>query len=556
MRLLDQFQRLSRGVAKMPGPGIAEVADMLACSERHARTVLKRMQAEGWLRWQSGLGRGNRSVLTLLKPPEALRLSQLQSLVAEGRLEAAFHRLSPAERQRLRESLPGFLGTSPSGGLRIPFYRPLHGLDPIDVHRRTEAHILRHVCARLVAYDREAGAIVPALAHHWEVDGARWRFWLRPNLRFHDGRPVRAEDAARCLLRLRDEAGAHRFMFAHVKSVRASGNRLDVDLTHADYLFPNCLAHHTAGIVPAGDWQRADFAARPVGAGPFRLVRNNEFRVSLAAFPDYFGPRPLLDEIELWVVPPGSALPRCDVSFAHEHAPPSDWQNLRQLEQGCSFAVFNPARPAFAKSSYRLAWGQWVRDAARPAMELLGQVPAEGYLPGWHHLEKSRHARPKVPATLTIATYVAPSNVALAEQVAARFREAGTQVRLMVLEYPDFVRFHWLRRADVFIAAEVMEDDQEYELVAALAGNGLFRQWLPAKSRRALSVLARRIRAEPAKGRRAELIEDGFARIVADGYLIPLGHSLQSVDFAPRLGGVQLAQCGWLDFCRLWFKEA
>ena len=46
----------------------------------------------------------------------------------------------------------------------------------------------------LVARDRNF-AIEPALAVSWQpVDAKRWRFKLRPNVKFHDGTPFTADD--------------------------------------------------------------------------------------------------------------------------------------------------------------------------------------------------------------------------------------------------------------------------------------------------------------------------------------------------------------------------
>jgi SgrR family transcriptional regulator len=193
-RLVEQYARLAQDQPTHARQPLAVIAERLCCGERNARLLLGRMQSLGWLRWTPGRGRGQLSQLTLWQDPGALRVQQLHGLLAQDRIETAFAGLPAAAQQRVQAALPGFLGASPGGGLRFPFYRPLHALDPIHVTRRTEANLISQLCDRLTVYDRDAEAIRPALAHHWEAsdDGRLWRLWLRPGLRFQDGRPLRA----------------------------------------------------------------------------------------------------------------------------------------------------------------------------------------------------------------------------------------------------------------------------------------------------------------------------------------------------------------------------
>ena len=335
MPLLHQFLRLADGLPAQSTLALPAVAGRLCCSERNARLLLGRMQEQGWLRWTPGRGRGRLSSLELLHDPATLREQHWQGLIEQGRLEAAFGALPPSARSRMKAALPAFLGAAPGGGLRMPFYRPLHALDPIQVTRRTEAHLVAQVCDGLTAFDRERDAIVPALAHHWEShdDGRRWRLRLRPGLRFHDGRPVRAADAAASLLRLRDTAGPHRALMAHLAHARCDGPGLELALSEPDQLLPHRLAHHSTAVLPEGDWSRPDFARLPVGAGAFRLVRNNDHRATFTAFEGYWRERALLDEIELWVVPTNSTLPTVDLRLGQSAGASADeaWRDRKSV---------------------------------------------------------------------------------------------------------------------------------------------------------------------------------------------------------------------------------
>jgi len=566
MPLLHQFVRLADGLPKDSRLSIDAVAERLCCTPRNARLLLGRMQAEGWLRWTPGRGRGRLSTLQLRHHPGELRDAHLRALIGDGRLEEAFDSLPASARSRLQSALPAFLGPAPGGGLRIPFYRPLHALDPIDVTRRTESHLITQVCEGLAGFDRERDAVVPALAHHWESEdgGRHWRLWLRPGMRFHDGRPLRARDAQATLLRLRDTPGPHRALMAHLRDVAIAGDRIDLQLSQPDHLLAHRLAHHSAVIVPEGDWERADFATFPVGAGPFRVLRNNDYRATFGAFEGYWRERPLLAEVDLWVVPDGSPMPEVDVRQGHVAAeqplPSHDWHRLQQAEQGCDCVLLNPARPRFATAAARLAIGRWLRAHVQRRAMPPSHRPARGWLPSFEHLPapRARDAAtpPPLPSSVRIVTYQLGQHIELANAVAAAMTGAGSRVRIEVLSAPEFAAQGWRDDFDVAITGEVLSDDLAFGQFSALSSDGQFHAWLPAGMRRWLAARCRAIAAEPSAATRAAWMEEAFARITHAGGVMPMRHLLQAVDHAPHLGGVSLTRCGWMDLRRLWIRAA
>ena len=405
---------------------------------------------------------------------------------------------------------------------------------------------------------------MPALAHHWERldDGRRWRFWLRPGLRFHDGRACRAADAAASLRRLRDTAGPHRALMAHLRETAVDGDRLELVLGEPDHLLLHRLGHHSAAVLPADDWLRPDFATRPVGAGAFRLLRNNDYRATLGAFEGYWRERPLLAEIDLWVVPAGADLPRVDLrlgQFAEDDRPQAtDWHRLAQPEQGCDCVLLNPARSPFATAAARLQVGRWLRaHVAQRALPAQWRV-ARGWLPGFAHLPAPVAADaarpPRLPAALHIVTYELDQHRALAQAVADAARAAGSRPTIEVLPAPVFARWDWRHDADLAVTGEVLYDDLAFGQFSALAGEAQFHAWLAPGLRRWLAGRCRQVAAEPSPACRSALMEEAFARVTAAGAVLPMRHMTQRLDHAPHLGGVSLARCGWMDFRRLWIR--
>lgn len=88
MRLIDQFHRLGELLDEQGGqPGLPALARALNCTERNARSLLRKMEAQGWLRWEAARGRGHFSKLTMLVAPQHAVLDRLSCLLEDGELE-------------------------------------------------------------------------------------------------------------------------------------------------------------------------------------------------------------------------------------------------------------------------------------------------------------------------------------------------------------------------------------------------------------------------------------------------------------------------------------
>ena len=369
------YQRLYHARHGQSGPArLEQVAEQLCCSPRHARAVLATLAGHGWLQWQAGRGRGQLSQLHFHTHPATLEADALQQHLARGDIESAMQQLTPASRQRLGELLPAYLGVQPGSEqrLRIPFYRPLHSLDPVQINRRTECHLIRQLFDGLTCYQRDSGRIEPALAHHWQHDTSlqQWRFVLRPGVLFHHGRPLEGEDVRQTLYRLRDEPGPFQRLFAHVQSVQLPAPReVQITLSQPDALLPHRLADHCAVILPRERWPQADFGRLPSGTGPFRLSINNAHRATLRAFERYWQARPLLDEVDIWVVNDDATRARLDVRLGYHGATPPQGQYTLQAEPGCSYVCANPATLDASQRAALAAWlhpAQWPADLGRP----------------------------------------------------------------------------------------------------------------------------------------------------------------------------------------------
>jgi peptide/nickel transport system substrate-binding protein len=93
-------------------------------------------------------------------------------------------------------------------------------MDPYAYYSVINLGFLANVYEGLVRFNRDYKP-EPALATSWErVDPIRWRFKLRPNVKFHNGDPFTAEDVAASLLRASNQNSPFRPAAYWIKDVK------------------------------------------------------------------------------------------------------------------------------------------------------------------------------------------------------------------------------------------------------------------------------------------------------------------------------------------------
>jgi peptide/nickel transport system substrate-binding protein len=144
--------------------------------------------------------------------------------------------------------------------------------------------LFRLVFDTLVSVDGQ-GKALPALAVSWRAESGdqRWQFWIRKNVKFHDGSPLTPEAVAASLR----TANPDWMVIAENDSLVIQTNANDPDLLDELAMARNSVAKKVNG----GTW---------VGTGPFRIANwQPQKNVTLGAVEDYWGGRAFLDAIEV-----------------------------------------------------------------------------------------------------------------------------------------------------------------------------------------------------------------------------------------------------------------
>jgi peptide/nickel transport system substrate-binding protein len=192
--------------------------------------------------------------------------------------------------------------------LRVALYSDLQGLDPHVTLQYQTLSALSNVFEGLTRLDARM-EVQPALALSWEnPDNVTWRFHLRPGVRFHDGRPLRAADVVYSLERARHHSRTQLAnLLVAVRDVRRvddSTVEIKTDRFHSVLL--NKLAMPL--VMPEGT---ADEPPAAIGTGPYRVASyTSGVGLNLEAFADYWGGRPPVARAELSFV--GDGLERAD----------------------------------------------------------------------------------------------------------------------------------------------------------------------------------------------------------------------------------------------------
>jgi len=180
-----------------------------------------------------------------------------------------------------------------------------------------DADISRLIFSGLLRYDREL-QLAPDLASHWEKteDQKTYTFTLKENIKWHDGRPLTADDVVFTFQSLKDPDFKSPLLisFRGVEIEKVNDLTVKFILPEA---YPSFLEVLTAGILPEHIWGEippinanlTEYNLKPIGSGPWKFKSltkdqlGNIKSYTLTPASDYYGPKPYLEKIILKFYP-------------------------------------------------------------------------------------------------------------------------------------------------------------------------------------------------------------------------------------------------------------
>lgn len=192
---------------------------------------------------------------------------------------------------------------APAQTLRWASQGDAQTMDPHSQNESMTNMVNGQVYERLVSRDRHLN-IVPGLASEWtQVTPLLWRFKLRPNVKFHDGSPLTADDVVYSIQRAREPTSLVA-VYANALGTPRRVDDLTVEFSLLSYN-PIFLQHLDSMWIMSKAWCEQHRVLRPLdfknreeaysglhanGTGPFMLVtRQPGIKTVYRRNPNYWG---------------------------------------------------------------------------------------------------------------------------------------------------------------------------------------------------------------------------------------------------------------------------
>jgi peptide/nickel transport system substrate-binding protein len=181
-------------------------------------------------------------------------------------------------------------------------------LDPGLQYDTDSYSVYRNIFDQLVRRNPANEQVEPWLATSWkQASSTTWTFTMRPGVKFSDGEPLTAADAAFSIERILDPktASQQAANFSAIASATGSGETLTIK---TKYPSPTLLSYLTTlSVVPEAYVKKVGnsaFNLHPVGSGPYEFVSSTPgSEVKVKRNPGYWGPKPQIATVDFRAVP-------------------------------------------------------------------------------------------------------------------------------------------------------------------------------------------------------------------------------------------------------------
>ena len=576
-QLLYYSRIANLGVQKEILITLHDVAESMFTSARHCRTLLKEMHSVGWLKWVPKVGRNQRSVLYLRYRPDELKAEIAKQLISNGKYEKALVLINN-DQMLFGQLLQTTSGATRREGLlhiQLTYRRPFSQLLPHLALRNSERFFLRQVYCCLIKCD-ENGNVTPQLAHHWiyNEDKYQWRFFLRPQLSFHDGSEISAEKIAE-LFTLLKELPEYQKELVHIDSVTAiNPHCVEFTLNQPDPGFAGLISDARYSIQPAS---QILLPSKIVGSGAFQVQEHSDKRLRLEAFDNYYGCRALTDTVTVWQVAPkeagsfGKTMLQADMA-QEKHSACSHYVSINgtneeaennqqtRIEDGCLLMMFNH------QSGLQMMQRKYLSQllATDNLMAQLGKsnnhieaIPACNLLPSWTTIYSAKTVQQPLPKKLTIAVFKHQALIDCSEAIVGMLEQAGVNCQVNTYSFEDFYEKASKNDLDedLLLTSLNLDDNRPTSAFRWMLSNPVLHQCLSPDDSKWLRTNLINIRQKSPLNEYIRELEAIGTAMIGEYWLLPLFHHRQTLRFEGILKGVSITAWGWPSLQEVWSED-
>lgn len=331
-------------------------------------------------------------------------------LVAAGEAPVAFARSSARKAGgRLRIGISG---------------KPYGAIEPYLFNSTAEFDMASPTAEYLTRVNAK-GNVVPELAVAWKpnTDGTEWTITLRPNVKFHTGQPLTADDVVATYKLLSDPAKGSAALTSFKGVLSPDGVtvgpdpltvifKLDIPTAAFPYLISS--ATYQTMILPA-NYQIGTFTTKSQGTGPYMMTSYvTSTSATYERFEGWWGGRPLLDGIDATVYATNAAMDAALLSGACDLA---DFASDRALFNKPNLTIYHTVAGSMVQVAMRVDKAPWKDYRVRQALALTIDRPAgvKSVLAGYGKIANDHVFAPVYPYTVPIPQR--KKNLAMAKQL-------------------------------------------------------------------------------------------------------------------------------------------
>lgn len=536
---------------------IRTLAEQLSCSDRNVTKLIKTLTSIGWLSWKPGKGRGHKSILVINVSFESALLGVLESYCSKGQLsEAARYAEQFGYYDTFRNNLPEWLDKAQEVlkihnhlAMLVPYCLP--ELHPLKAIRPISRPYINGLFDTLLRYDKDSDLVKPSLAHHFEFRGTELWLRLRDDVYFHSGEALLPTHVTQCLEYLMSYPHSKQILYRHVKSVRANGRWVVLEMAFADPMILRVLADTHAAI-----YLEKDGSDIPTGTGVFQLEVHSSVSSSidkptythwcLTKNPRYFSVNALIDKIECWTIDSTSTDIQAHITHhGYSTTVPSASIN-KTLSMGCEVMEFIHKDDLLSMDEKA-----WLINHARDFCENIStnKVPVANCISGLHHdrvVHLYHHTMKKPQRNINV--WCADINRGHYVDLIEYWRKKGADITVLSYQDSDY--------ADIALGIYAAQDDYVLNYYKWFLCSDAFDYCLsPEQQKAIISFVDNLLEHSTDLHHLIEELHRCEDWMVQQGISIPLWRTSTAYNFSETIKGTDIDSMGLISFKKLWIKD-